>query len=116
MDLDRTIEFILDQQVKMAVEQAKAAEAHRRFEEQHARTEEILAQMAEQHERDFAEINQILRRAARLGVQEARAERKRRQKVAQEVAELRTAQALTHEKMQSFIDSLRRGTNGGSHN
>ena len=78
MDLERAIEFILDQQAKVAVEQAKAAEAHKRFEDHLARLAEQQVKSSERHEREIAAINHTLRRAIRLGVQEARAERKRR--------------------------------------
>src|SRR4051794_6365700 len=112
MDLERAIEFILDQQARMAAAQAEmavaqaemaaaqteSAVAQKRADETHARTEVHLERMAksdaefhEKHQRDIDEMNKTLRRAIRLGVQEARAERKRRLKVAQETAELRTS-------------------------
>ena len=108
MDLERAIEFIVDQQAKMAAEQAKAAEAHRRLEEQQAKS-------SEKHDREMAQIRGMLSRAVRLAVQEARNERRRRRQVEEDVKRLNAAQEATAESLRSFIDSLRRGTNGSSH-
>jgi hypothetical protein len=100
VDVERTIEFILDQQAKSEVRMAK-------LEISQAKTEAAL------------------RRAFRLSVQEARAERLRRKKATAELNELITkiaaAQLVTEEKWQvtsakldALIESMRRGGNGHS--
>ena len=62
MDIEKTMEFIVEHQAHFAamLEQSKV------------QAEEHLAK----HDRQIAQINEILRRAVRLAVQEARAERK----------------------------------------
>jgi hypothetical protein len=98
--------------------------------EQHARAEALREADAAKHEADAAkheadaakhraemdEIRGILRRAIRLGVQEARNERRKRQegdeKLRQGMEELRAAQKATEQSLRAFIDSLRRGGNG----
>ncbi|MGA2135722.1 MAG: hypothetical protein ABSH50_25805 [Bryobacteraceae bacterium] len=63
MDVEKTIEFILEQRAQIAAMQMKA--------EEHAA----------RHDGEINRINSILRRAIRLGVQETRNERKRRQEL-----------------------------------
>jgi hypothetical protein len=135
MDIERAIEFILDQQ-------AKAAEAHRKLEEQlgrwderqarwderqarwderqargderQARWEEQQALSAETHDREVAQIRGILRRAIVAGVREARAARKRHEELDLKITQLAAAQLITEEELQKLIASQRRSTNGGS--
>src|SRR5579862_8577941 len=88
------------------------------------------ADAEERHEREMEEIRKEgvatraeLRRAIRLGIQEARSQRRRRheldEKLAQSAAaldekitQLAAAQLVTEEKLQRFINSLHRGGNG----
>jgi predicted nuclease with TOPRIM domain len=70
MDVEKTIEFILEQQAQIAAMQMKAEEHAARHDRETAR-----------HDREIDHINSILRRAIRLGVQEVRNERKRRQEL-----------------------------------
>ncbi len=97
MDVEKTIEFILEQQ---------------------AQVETHLAAMAEQH----LKLRQDLNRAVRLGIQEARAERRRRRemderldaKIAvldEKITQLAAAQLVTEEKLQRLID-FQQGGNG----
>jgi hypothetical protein len=85
-------------------------------EERHARAEV-------RHDREMAEIREEtrkvhteLRRAVRLGVQEVRAERRRRGEADEHldtaITRLAAAQLVTEEKLQGLIDALRRGGNG----
>ena len=64
-------------------------------------------------EQEIAEIRATLRRAIRLAVQEARAERKRRKeaddRLSEEMTKLAAAQRMTEEALRRFIE---RGTNG----
>ena len=102
-------------------------------------TVQVLAGGEARHEREMAEIRRIatttravLLRAVRLGVREARNERRRRQELDArfelKMDQLASVQLITEEKMQSlevslqglstqmdrFIDSMRRGGNGNS--
>jgi hypothetical protein len=107
VDIERTMEFILEMQAKT--------------EAGLARTEAL----AERNAREIDQLEAILRRAIRAGVREALAERRKRREVAaraQEsadrlqdaMAQLAAAQRVTEEKMQLFLDSMRRGGNGHS--
>ena len=91
VDVEKTIEFILQQQ---------------------ARTEVALAQSAERHDKTEA----LLRRAIRASVEEARRERVRRKELAEELNEemkrLAAAQCETEASLKAFIDSMQRGGNG----
>jgi hypothetical protein len=110
MDVERTMEFILEQSAHMAamLEQAKVqADAHLAL-----------------HDRQIAQINEILRRAVRLAVQEARAERKRRREADErldlKMDQIASAQLMNEEmikklgeKMDRYADDMRRpGGNG----
>jgi len=77
------------------------------------------ADYEERHEREMEEIRKEgaatraeLRRAFRLGVLEARHERRRRQELDDKITQLAAAQLVTEEKLQRFIEFLRRGGNG----
>ncbi|HEY2012653.1 MAG TPA: hypothetical protein VGH38_04085 [Bryobacteraceae bacterium] len=105
MDIEKTMQFILEQQANVSVKQAKA-------------------------EDEMAEIRQIakrtdrrLDRAIELAVREARAERSRRRELdatlsashtlfEEELAKLAAAQRKTEATLEAFIDSMRRGGNG----
>jgi hypothetical protein len=67
-------------------------------------------------QREQEKTEATLRRAIRLAVREARNERKRRQSLTsefdQKMTQLAAAQLLTEEKLQQFIDSMKRGGNG----
>jgi hypothetical protein len=99
MDLERAMEFLLEQQ----------AASQARFD---ARMTQIDAKMHERAERADKEIEQIrseLRRAVRLSVQEARAERKRRREGDEKLA---ASHAALEASMKAYFDSLKRGQNG----
>jgi hypothetical protein len=107
MDIERTMEFILSRQADAEVAMARLREAHEK-------TEAVVASLGE--ERKKTEVT--LRRAIRLGVQEARNERKRRQDMDkawdEKITQLAAVQLVTEQKLQGFIDSLQRGGNGRS--
>jgi hypothetical protein len=98
VDVEKTIEFILEQQARAEVN--------------HARTEAALARMAEREDK----TESLLRRAIRAAVNEGRAERKRRHQMAEEwkvtMFELAAAQRHTEASLKAFIDSMNRGGNG----
>lgn len=100
MDVARTMEFILDQIAQLAVQQARSAE---------------------RHDSEIAEIRKVaqktrddLRRAVRLGVQEARNQRRRSQDLDEKITQLAAAQLVTEQKFQSFLDHMGRSGNGHS--
>jgi hypothetical protein len=110
MDVEKAMEFILEQTAQMNARQAQweaQAQAH-------------LAR----HDRDIAQINEILRRAVRLAVQEARVERKRRreadERLDRKMDQLASAHLLNEEmikklgdKIDRFVDDMRHpGGNG----
>jgi hypothetical protein len=94
------MEFILDQLTHVAVLQVKAAE-------QQAKVVEQQAKIVEQQ----ARTDKRLDRAIRLGVVEARRERKKRRELGDRLTQLAAAQLVTEEKLQRFLES-RSGTNG----
>jgi len=102
VDVEKTIEFILEQQANVAVQEAKFHE-------------------------DLRRIDRRLDRAVKLAVRDARNERKRRQelearitasqaasqaRVDEEFAKLAEAQRATQASLNAFLDSRRRGGNG----
>jgi two-component sensor histidine kinase len=94
MDVEKTIEFILEQQAQIYAMQVKA--------------EALLAK----HDGDIVKINEILRRAVRLAVQEARAERKRRREADERIDlkmdQIASAHLLSEEKLQRLEDKIDR--------
>jgi propanediol dehydratase large subunit len=107
MDVEKTMEFILEQTAQTAALQARA--------------DEHLAR----HDRDIAKINAILRRAVRLAVQEARAGRKRRNEADErldiKMDQLASAHLMNEEmirklgeKIDRFVDD-RRNPGGNGH-
>jgi len=91
MDIEKTMDFILEQLAHVAALQAQA-------EERQARTDRRLD------------------RAIRLAVVEERRERKRRreleERLDQKITQLAAAQLVTEETLQRWIEERRRGTNG----
>ena len=69
-----------------------------------------------EHERIIARIDRLLDRAVRLGVLEARQERRKRRELDEKMTQLAAAQLVTEEKMQSMQAALeaflKRGGNG----
>ena len=69
------------------------------------------------HDREVAEIRAELRRGVRLSIEDARRERVRRQEADERldgyITKLAAAQLETDHSLQSLIDALRPGGNGG---
>jgi len=99
MDLERTMEFLLEQQ----------AASQTRFDAQMTEIRAALAQSVEIGRRTREE----LRQAVRLGVQEARAERKRRKEADEKLA---SSQEALRQSLQAFIDSMKQPRNGHDKN
>jgi hypothetical protein len=123
VDIEKTIEFILSHQANAEVQMEKiregmAAQAAAQAEAQARGHAEHDRRMTE-HDRVMARIDARLEHAIRLSVQDARAQRKRNQEFDEKITQLAAAHLLTEEtakvteqKLQQFIDSLKRGTNG----
>ncbi len=97
-----------------AVEERQIAAEERRI-----AAEERLIAAEERHDLEMLEIRREaramrsdLRRAFALGVQEARNELRRSAALDEKITQLAAAQLITEEKLQAFIDTLRRGANG----
>ena len=100
------MEFLLEQQAQFA------AESHARM----SRIEKTLEETANIGRTTREE----LRRAVRLALQDARAERKRRkeadEKLAETDAKLAAGQEALRQSLQAFIDSMKQGRNGHDKN
>ena len=73
-------------------------------------------QWLQQHDRMIADMDQMLRRAIRDSVREARNERQKRRERNEKFTQLAAAQLVTEEKLQRLIDrDERRGGGNGSH-
>ena len=108
MDIEKTIEFILAQQ-------ASAEERHAKADEQLAAMRAQMAAMREQMAADEAKANQELAAIRTILAETAQIQRAQaRTLVTLEngMTRLTAAQEITEQKLQSFIDSLRRGRNG----
>ena len=105
MDVEKSIEFILDGLARTEAGLAKTEAGLAKTEAGLARTEAGLAK-----------TDALLRRAIKAAVREARAERQRRRELGaafdQKMTQLAAAQLLTEEKLQGLIQSLQRGNNG----
>jgi len=92
-------------------------ELKRRFEATADLIREIALAAEERHDREMGEIRAQLGRAVRLSVEEARRERVRRQEGDERldgyITKLAAAQLETEHTLQSLIDALRSGGNGG---
>ena len=93
------MEFLLEQQ----------AASQTRFDAQMTEIRAALAQSVEIGRRTREE----LRQAVRLGVQEARAERKRRKEADEKLA---SSQEALRQSLQAFIDSMKQPRNGHDKN
>jgi len=119
VDVEKTIEFILEQQAHAAAMQVKFEEDLARLEESFARLGESFARLGEsfaRREKLADRTDRRLDRAIRLAVREARNERLRRQELD---ARLTAAQSRHDERVDklaenvnAFIESMRRGGNG----
>ncbi|HYL37138.1 MAG TPA: hypothetical protein VEV17_14575 [Bryobacteraceae bacterium] len=118
MDVERTIEFILDQQAKAEVQMAA-------MREQQARADAQIAAIAQQQAKADAQIAAILRQQAKAEGQMAAIRKliqagmkmivkqgERINEVAEAQKDLAKSQKMTETKLQSLIDTLLRGGNG----
>lgn len=85
---------------------------HDRMMAEHDRTLVEHKRMTEENAHGLRAMNQLLRRAIAAAVREARNERRKRDELDDKITKLSSARRITEEKLQRFIDSLRRGGNG----
>ena len=113
MDVEKTIEFLLEQQ---AAYQARFEADSIEFRERMRASEERLRASEEKFNRQDERLGRRLERAARLSIEEHRRERVRRKELDAEwkakFAELTEAQARTQKALDRFIESMERGRNG----
>ena len=102
MDVEKTIEFLLEQQ---AASQARFDAGMAEIREQISAINGTLAKVTDEQ----LMMRRDMRRAVHVAVQEARAERRRRRKGDEELAAL---QAETERKLQRLIDSIAQSRNG----
>ncbi|HYL37139.1 MAG TPA: hypothetical protein VEV17_14580 [Bryobacteraceae bacterium] len=101
MDVERTMEFILDRQAKAEVQMAAMREQMR---EQQAKTDAQIAAILRQQakaEGQMAAIRKLIQAGMKMIVKQG-----------ERVNELAEAQKVTETKLQGLIDALRRGGNG----
>jgi hypothetical protein len=104
MNIDARIEALTHSVELLATFQADAAAA---YEERSLRFDERLLEMAEQHDREMAEIRRELGRGASASVQEAQLERKCRQELAADMTK-------RHQELEALLkEFLERGGGNG---
>lgn len=85
MDVEKTMQFILEQQANFAARldqwQVRQMEADQRFEERLDRLAITKAEESVRHANEMADLRGELRRAIRFSVEEHRRERARRQEL-----------------------------------
>jgi hypothetical protein len=118
VDVERTIEFILDQQARLQTLMAEHAVNSAAFEE---RMQRDRAAFEDRTRKDLAEREAIgrrtdarLDRAIRLGVQEARRERQRRHILDEKVQRVTNAVERLEATVQRYIDARGNGHIPGS--
>lgn len=97
MDVERTIEFILKQQARSESQMAA-------FDRRMAAMQKQMAGM----QRQMTGIQKLVRAGMRILAKQG----ENINKLSAEMKELAKAQRVTDTKLQSFIDSMRRGGNG----
>jgi hypothetical protein len=101
MDVERTIEFILQQQAKAEPRQAQA-------EARQAQAEARQAQAEAKAERQMTAIRKLIQTGMRMIVKNEELVKATQA----ELRELTAAQKVTETKLQGLIEALRRGRNG----
>jgi hypothetical protein len=109
MNVERTMEFILQQQAKAEVQMAAMREQQARYEKQQA---ELQARHAEEHakiDRQMKAIQKLITAGMKMIVKQGESMKG----LARAQRDLADAQKVTEVKLQGLIDALRRGRNGG---
>jgi hypothetical protein len=108
MDVEKTIEFILQQQAKTEAWEARAEARWAKADERWAKADARAAVAEAKAERQMAAIRKLIQVGMRLSAQNQ--EQIKELAVAQKETE--AAQRVTEIKLQGLIDALRRGRNG----
>jgi predicted nucleic acid-binding Zn-ribbon protein len=97
MNVEKTMEFILQQQAKAEVQMAAMREQQERAEKRQAKTDQQLAKT----ERQIAAIQKLIVAGMKMIVKQGAS-----------IKQLTEAQKVTETKLQRLIDALRHGGNG----
>jgi TolA-binding protein len=112
MDIERTMQFILEHQAKAEVEMAAMRERHAEW---LAEFEEKSAESKAKADHDFAAMREILDDTMRVQREQTRLQIKTETQLSQladRVDQLAASQIITEVKLQGLIDALQRGANG----
>ena len=115
MDVEKTIEFLLEWQAQFAVKLDRLDDRVDKLGEHVGKMGEHVGKMAdhlEGHDRQMDELAHALRRGIRLVVEEGRRERARRRELDGKIDRLAAAQLATEERLQRLIRALEQGANG----
>ncbi|MBZ5723734.1 MAG: hypothetical protein LAP87_01950 [Acidobacteriia bacterium] len=110
MDVERTMQFILEMQAR---HEANWAESDKRWAESDKRRAENDKRWAE-NDRRWARNERRINRLAQLGMRALDEQGNRINILISSLQELSEAQKVTETKMQSWLDSMRKGGNGGT--
>ncbi len=108
MDVERTIQFILDNQAKVEVRLAKMAEHMAKVDDQMARRDARMDRMEERIQRMETRFDKRINALAKI----VQAGMKMLVNTQTTVKELAGAQMRTERKLEALIDSLRNGRHG----
>jgi leucyl aminopeptidase (aminopeptidase T) len=116
MDIERTMQFIVENLASVTTRLDKMAERQSRMEERQSQLDEeftkrILAS-EERHDREMASIRAELRRGIRYSVEEHRRERVRRHELAARQEQHEKELEEFRKSFQNWLDWTRRGGNG----
>jgi septal ring factor EnvC (AmiA/AmiB activator) len=106
--VEHYLELLAQSQSRTEENLSRTGENLNRLEENLSRLEENLSKT----ENNLRKTENMLHRAIAAGVRDARRQRIRNREFDQKITQLASAQLLTEEKLQGFIESLRRGSNG----
>ena len=109
MDVEKTIEFLLEQQARFDAQLSQLTE---KMDEQAERAAERAAEMDERHEREMSDVRAVLagigyelRRGIRSSIEEHRRERMRRKSLDLKIDQLAVS-------VQALVDAMKKDRNG----
>jgi archaellum component FlaC len=108
MDVERTMQFILDSQARAEVRMDRWEERANRADGRMDRMEERANLMEERFNRRLNGITKIIQTGMKMLVRLEKAQAE----LAEAQRELAASQKVTDRQLQAFLDSLRKGKNG----
>ena len=111
MDLERAMEFMLEQQAQMQTQQAKFQDQQVKFDERHAKLQEQQATFQENlvaHDERLAKAERLLIR----GAETLASHREAIQETDRRITALVLSQEELRASLKAFIDSIRKSGNG----